>query len=67
MWERHQRRCLKAEIQITGLCRNIGTGATQTAPKRHALVGEAGFVEWQVSRGCFLATAGHMERTDLPP
>jgi hypothetical protein len=46
MWEHLDEPCLKAEIRMVELCQNIGTGAEQPAPLRHALVGEAGFVEW---------------------
>jgi hypothetical protein len=46
MWEHHDELCLKAEIRMVELCQNIGTGAEQPTRLRHALVGEAGFVEW---------------------
>jgi len=41
MWE-HQLEAAHSQARAGKLCRNIGTGAYQTALLRHALVGEAG-------------------------
>jgi len=69
MWEHHDELGLKMEIRMDDRVAKISALVPNDRHiLRHALVGEAGFVEWSLSCKVFLVTAvGHAQRSDLPP